>query len=180
MGDSTDYYLKSTFYEQLVEHVFVSEVLQEAFHNFDKTVEVLRSEIDASGYDVVFECDGVLRHVQLKTSTSESKVRLQKINRALEAKPGGCVVWIVRGVNNARIHATHYLYFGGPAGSPLPSLENFKTAKHTKANAQGVKLERPAIRIVPIKHFKKLDTTTELVKVLFGLPEPKRDRSARI
>ena len=42
---------KSSFYEQLVEHVFVSEVLQEAWYAHGQIVEVLRSEIDASGYD---------------------------------------------------------------------------------------------------------------------------------
>ena len=39
--------LKSSFYEQLVEHVFISEVLQEAWYRYRQTVEVLRSEIDA-------------------------------------------------------------------------------------------------------------------------------------
>ena len=71
MADNT--FLKSSFYEQLVEHVFLSEVLQEVWYSFGKTVEVLRSEVDASGYDLVFECNGILRHVQLKTSKSDAK-----------------------------------------------------------------------------------------------------------
>ena len=40
---------KSSFYEQLVEHVFISELLQEVLYRFGRTVEVLRSEVDASG-----------------------------------------------------------------------------------------------------------------------------------
>ena len=55
MRSSDDAYLKSLFYEQLVEHVFVSEIHQEAWYYFGETVEVLRSEVDSSGYDVVFE-----------------------------------------------------------------------------------------------------------------------------
>jgi hypothetical protein len=167
---SADTYLKSTFYEQLVEHVFISEVLQEVWYSFGQTAEVLRSEVDASGYDVVFECNGILRHVKLKTSKADAKASGQKVNEALERKPGGCIVWIFRHEDhkNHRM-ALSYRFFGGKAGKPLPSLEDFKKAKHTKGNSQGVKLERPAIRVVPKIEFEKPKDTTELVQYLFGL-----------
>lgn len=35
----------------------------------------------------------------------------------------------------------------GPDGEPLPSLAAFKVAKHTKGNAQGVKLDAQALRL---------------------------------
>src|SRR5258708_33936062 len=93
-ADSTS--LKSTFYEQLVEHVFISEVLQEIWYSFGVIAEVLRSEVDASGYDVVIECNGILRHIQLKTSKPDAKASGQKVNVALAEKPAVCVVWRVR------------------------------------------------------------------------------------
>src|ERR1041385_8618602 len=43
-------YQKSSFFEKLMEHVFISEVLQETWYGFGKVVEVLRSEVDASGF----------------------------------------------------------------------------------------------------------------------------------
>jgi hypothetical protein len=167
---SDDTFLKSSFYEQLVEHVFVSEVLQETWYRFGKTIEVLRSEVDASGYDVVFECDGVLRHVQLKTSKPGAKAQSQKVNTALAAKPGGCVVWLIRheDARSFRMRLS-YLYFGGAPGEPLPSLAEFKPAKHTKADSLGVKKIRPAIRVVPKSRFTPLGTTRDLVERLFGL-----------
>lgn len=165
-----DAYMKSTFYEQLVEHVFISEVLQEAWYYYGKTVEVLRSEVDASGYDVVLECNEVLRHVQLKTSRRESKTAIQKVNIALAAKPSGCIVWIVRSEDIESCRASlSYLFFGGESRMPLPSLENFKVATHTKGNAEGVKKERAAIRVIPKAKFTPIATTRELVAVLFGL-----------
>ena len=168
--NSDDAFLKSTFYEQFVEHVFISEVLQEVWYYYGKTVEVLRSEVDASGYDVVFECNGVLRHVQLKTSRHGSKTARQKVNRALESKPSGCVVWIVRteDLKNCRASLS-YMFFGGESRMPLPSLEGFKVATHTKGNAEGVKKERAAIRVIPKARFTPIATTRELVAVLFGL-----------
>jgi hypothetical protein len=91
--DTSARYLKSNFYEQLVEHVFISELLQEAWFRYGQTVEVLRSEVDSSGYDLLLECNGVIRHVELKTSGTEARRSFQKINIALAQKPSGCVVW---------------------------------------------------------------------------------------
>ncbi len=168
-------YLKSTFYEQLVEHVFISEVLQEVWYSFGMTVEVLRSEVDASGYDVMFECNHVLRHVQLKTSKPDAKADGQKVNLALAEKPSGCIVWILRQEDLATCRMSlSYLFFGDEAEKPLPSLDGFKIAKHTKANRQGVKKERAATRVVPKSQFVRIPSTRELVGKLFGLPAGSR------
>ena len=165
-----DTYLKSSFYEQLVEHVFISEVLQEVWFRFRQTVEVLRSEVDASGYDVVLECNGNLRHVQLKTSKKDGKTANQKVNVALSSKPSGCVVWILRDEdqNDYRMRLT-YLFFGADAGKPLQLHDDFRVGKHTKGNKDGVKAERQSIRVIPKGKFKHIKTTTELVTRLFGL-----------
>ena len=163
-----DTYLKSSFYEQLVEHVFVSEVLQEVWYSFRRTAEVLRSEIDAFGYDLVLDCNGVVRHVQLKTSKHDAKANGQKVNEALAGKPSGCVVWVFRNEQQGRMVFT-YRFFGGKAKKPLPSLEGFKVAKHSKGNAKGVKAERKAIRVVPRSKFTPIPGIRELVETLFGL-----------
>ncbi|MGE5529035.1 MAG: hypothetical protein ACM3X6_07830 [Patescibacteria group bacterium] len=163
-------YLRSRFYEQLVEHVFISEVLQEAWFRFGKTVEVLRSEIDTAGYDVVLECNGVVRHVQLKTSTEDARTARQLVNIALADKPSGCVVWLVRTEHSQSCRMQlRYRFFGNGPGEPLPSLEAFPVAKHTKADSKGVKTERPAIRQVPKSQFEELGSATELLGRLFGL-----------
>lgn len=62
-----------------------------------------------------------------------------------------------------------YLFFGGEAGEPLPSLEDFAVAKHTKANAQGVKELHPSIRTVPKGCFRWIDATQDLFCDLFGI-----------
>lgn len=165
-------YLKSNFFEQLVEHVFVSEILQEAWFGYNKTVEVLRSEVDSSGYDLVLECNGVSRHVQLKTTRPESKTAYQKINIALQEKPSGCVVWIIMGeTENGNRVKLRYRFFGSVPGGRLPSLRGFKVAKHTKGDAKGVKKERPAIRLVPKREFGEAMEIRDLLGKLFGLTQ---------
>lgn len=165
-----DMFLKSSFYEQLVEHVFISEVLQEALFRFEETVEVLRSEVDASGYDVVFECNKVLRHVQLKTSRVGGKTANQKVNVALSSKPSGCVVWVVRSeCQQSYRMQLQYRFFGAAAGQPLPSLDGYRVGRHTKGNKDGVKAERRSIRVIPKGSFERIHSTSALVNRLFGL-----------
>ncbi len=95
-NSDVSYYKFSTFFEQMTKHAFISEMLQEAYYRYGKIIEVLNPEIDTSGYDFVLECNGFTRHIQLKTSKSNSKTRSQKINIALTEKPSGCVIWILR------------------------------------------------------------------------------------
>lgn len=167
--DPKQQYLKSSFYEQLVEHVFIADVLQEAWFGFGETVEVLRSEVDASGYDLVLDCAGVVRHVQLKTSSAAARTAQQKVNVALAEKPSGCIVWLVRHRDDERRRLRlSYRFFGEEAGQPLSSLVDFRVGKHTKADAKGVKKERPQIRVVPKGKFETIDTTRDLLVRLFG------------
>jgi hypothetical protein len=136
---------------------------------------VLRSEVDSSGYDIVLECNKVLRHVQLKTSKRDAKTARQKVSLALGDKRSGCVVWIIRSEDmKSRRMKLSYLFFGDVAGKPLPSLKEFPIAKHTKGNAQGIKAERKGLRVVAKRHFKGPFSTSELVELLFGIPQADR------
>src|SRR5260370_21808431 len=44
---------ESSFREKLFEHIFVSELLQEAWTKHRQMIDVLRSEVDNAGYDLV-------------------------------------------------------------------------------------------------------------------------------
>ncbi len=163
-------YLRSSFYERLVEHVFISELLQEAWFRYGLPIEVLHSEVDSSGYDIVLECNGVLRHVQLKTSEAGSRTARQLLNVALAAKPSGCVVWVIREEDAASGRMRlRYRYFGGGPGQPLPAIAHLRVARHAKANALGVKKERPAIRVLPRACFEDVEGASALLERLFGL-----------
>ncbi len=170
MVDDSQRYLRSSFYEKLVEHVFIAEVLQEAWFGLNNPIEVLRAEVDASGYDLVLDCKGVIRHVQLKTSATNQR-KPQKVNIALAEKPSGCIVWIIRNENRSthRMYLT-YRFFGGEPKERLPELAGFRTAKHSKGDGQGTKAERPSIRVVPGSRFSEEISIRELLHRLFDLP----------
>jgi hypothetical protein len=124
------------------------------------------------GYDIVFECNAVVRNVQLKTSSIHSRTSRQKVNVALAENPSGCVLWIIRDEHNADFRMRlKYRFFGSGPGLPLPSLDDFAVAKHTKGNRDGVKSERPSIRVVNKGQFTTIGTTKELATQLFGISE---------
>ena len=169
LAQSEDASRKSSFIEQLVEHAFVSEILQEVYYGRGQVVEVLRSEVDSYGYDLILESNGVMRHVQLKTSRPDARASFQKVHMKLGEKPGGCVIWVIRHeCPESRRMRLSYRFFGGAAGEPLPDVSGFKVARHNKGDATGKKKERPAIRVIPKSRFQLIETTSELVDTLFG------------
>ena len=60
-----------------------------------------------------------------------------------------------------------FLFFGGTANQPLPSIDGFRVAKHTKANAEGIKTERPEIREIANGKFTKYETIEQIYALLF-------------
>lgn len=165
-----DRFLKSRFYEQLTEHVFISELLQEAWFSFNAIIEISRSEVDASGYDLILDCNGVLRHVQLKSSDITAKSNEQDVHISLSKKASGCIVWIVREEDQeTKRLRLKYFFYGGKPGDPITISENFKRAKHTRADSQGIKKERPNVRRIPKSKFQNVTDPKELLQKLFEL-----------
>lgn len=160
----------SGFIENMIEHVFISEILQEAWLNHKIKLEILRSEVDDSGYDIVIVCNGIGRFIQLKTSELGGKTAKQKLNVELSKKDNGCIVWIVRTVSQSlKRFEFKYLFYGSGVGELVPDIAGLKVAKHTKANSKGIKSERPKIRDVPKRDFQTVETTSCLLGVLFNL-----------
>jgi len=159
---------ESSSMERLLELALMAELTQEAWFGRSQLIDVLHSTVDAFGHDVVLECRHVLRHVQIKSRKLTGKRSRYTISTKLAERPSGCVVWVGWSLEPA----THrvrmkYRWFGGAPGEPLPDLGS-QVGKHTKGNAEGVKLERPNTRVLNLGAFKKLDGVPELLDCLFG------------
>lgn len=160
---SSKQYEKSSRREEYAEYVFLGALVQEAWIR-DVDLTILRSQTDADGYDLVLETEKVTRHVQLKTSGIDATTSNQKVSLKLGGRPSGCVVWII--LNPDTLHLDHFRWFGGKPGQPLPDLGN-KVAKHTRANAEGVKSERSNHRVLSKGRFTELSTVAALFDTLF-------------
>jgi hypothetical protein len=155
----------SVLREKVIEHVFLADLARALLLKTRIPFEVLRSEFDANGYDLVVEAGGILRHIQLKAGRQGGKRANVGINTALSSKPGGCVVWMM--VDEATLKLGPFYWLGGAPGEPLPPLGD-KVGRHTKGDATGAKALRPALRVIPKGRFTRLETIEEVAEKLFG------------
>lgn len=156
-------YRLSSYREAMLEHLLVGELMRALW---PETLEVCKPQVDAAGYDLILQCRGVLRHVQLKTSTDGATTREVSVHVELEGRTSGCVIWTR--FDPKSIRPTEFWWFGGAPGQPLPTISGYKVTKHTKANAQGIKTERSSHRKVPQSAFTRLSTVSQLIERLFG------------
>ncbi len=159
------HFLKSSFREKLIEHLFIGELLKHSWKDGTCSLEIAMPEVDNQGYDLIAEESGVVRHIQLKAAHLDARAAKQKVHIALGNKPSGCVIWVY--FNENTLDLGPFLFFGAGAGEPLPDVASFKVAKHTKANAEGVKSERPEIREIQKGKFRTLSSMKEIYDVLF-------------
>lgn len=157
---------QSSSREALLEHLFVGELMKRAWLSGPLPIEVMKPQVDDAGYDLVIECSGTLRHIQLKSSFTGSTTSNQKIHIRLGEKISGCVVWVY--FDPATLTLGPFLYFGGPPGTPLPDLTRYKTARHTKGDSSGHKARRPNLQVVPKGAFQRFERFAELTAALFG------------
>jgi hypothetical protein len=96
MAEGSSHSVRSSHREALLEHLFAGAVMKLLWVTGVPRVEVLKPQVDDSGYDLVLEANDVVRHIQLKSSFRGSTVRHTTVNVALGRKPSGCVVTAVR------------------------------------------------------------------------------------
>ena len=144
----------------------MGELLKLSWLKYKCSLEIARPEVDNSGYDAIAEANGIVRHIQIKTSVFGGKTANQNVHLKLTSKPSACVLWIY--FNEETMELGPYLYFGASEpGMPMESLVDRKTAKHTKGNKEGFKAERESLRVLPKGAFKKLLSVEEVYEQLF-------------
>src|SRR5258706_8212102 len=108
----------SSLREQALGHVFLGQLLTFMWQSGARDIEVLKSEVDRGGYDLVLEANGIIRHVQLKSSFRGSKVREVDVSTKLLCKPGGCGLWVE--FDSDSLWIQRFYWFRGKAGTALP------------------------------------------------------------
>ncbi|WP_051679753.1 hypothetical protein [Pseudorhizobium marinum] len=164
MFNINQHHLNSSLRENIVEHLFVGDALRLLWRKGVVDVEILRSEFDAFGYDLVISAGSLVRHVQLKSGT---KLKPVSTARLLAEKPSGCIVFIEinDGLDLLRFHS-----FSSKAGMPLPDISAFKTAKRTTPKSDGTKPEPMKHVVVPISKFEMHATLDDLLSSILDVP----------
>ena len=155
----------SSHREKVVEHVFLGELLRHLWVAKIAGVQVLKPEVDASGYDLVLSLGKVIRHVQLKTSMHDGATQRQPVHESLGEHQSGCVVWIVL---NDDLTFACFRWYGAAPGEPLPDLTRFKRVMKAGLNAKGIKRQKKRVWNVPKSKFGVVPDMAGLVGKLFG------------
>jgi hypothetical protein len=164
-GPDRALFTNSSLREKILEHQFVGELLRVLWCKGIQQVELLKAEVDAGGYDLVLECNGVMRHVQLKSSYRGAKTSRVNINVGLQRRDRGCVIWIMFDPVSLRIGP--FLWLGNPPNQPTPEFGD-RIGRHSKGDRHGRKAERLNIRVVSKTEFTVLNSMEELADALFG------------
>lgn len=162
MFDEKQHYENSSLRENIIEHLFIGQALRQLWNRGITTAEILRSEFDAYGYDLVISYGSLVRHVQLKSGTSPKTV---SVSSHLAQKPSGCVVFIALGKD---LEMDAYFLFSAEPGEPL-LIDGFPQAKRTTPKSDGIKPFRVNHRKVPPSKFRKHENLTSLMSALLGL-----------
>jgi hypothetical protein len=153
----------SSYVSKIAEYKLVSNIASSLWQR-GLTCDVLRQDVDNAGYDLIIEANGIIRHIQVKTSYENAKAAVQKVHLNLQHKPCACVIWII--YDRTTLDILSYRLFSN--GRDALNLSGFRTAKHTKGNRDGVKAARPNIVEVPKSRFKAISSTDILAEELFG------------
>jgi len=163
-------FLYSSLREKILEHLFIGELLRCLWGLGRRDIELLRAEVDFRGYDLALECNGCLRHIQLKSSQRGSAARSVTAQVALETKgKSACIIWIK--FDPGTMELGPFFWFGGEPGRPIPPLGD-KLARHTRADHTGTKAVRPNLRVIKKNRFRELATIDQVAHELFGLAPP--------
>lgn len=157
-------YLYSTLRERIVEHVFVGDALRELWRLGVYDVEVLRSEFDAHGYDLVMARGKIVRHIQFKTGT-QKKPGTVSLSRALAEKPSGCAIWIRL---EPDLSMGPFFWFGAAPGQPLAALHHLPNSRRVTPNKTGIRPVRKNHHEVPGAAFVPRSSLREILVDLFG------------
>lgn len=161
----TSHSCASSVREQALFHGLLGQLMAARWQQGRHDIEVLKSEVDRGGYDIVLEANGILRHIQLKSTLSGSAVRHVTVSTRLLEKPSGCVIWLE--VDRRTLALESYLWFGGQPGARLPDLGS-KVSRHSRGDSSGQKLERPMHRDLGKACFERVESADELLVRLFG------------
>ncbi|MGI4733133.1 MAG: hypothetical protein ACRYFW_15515 [Janthinobacterium lividum] len=154
--------------EKVLEHRFISDVTAELWRRRVFDFAVSHSEVDNSGYDLIIEACGTVRHIQLKAMQVAGARRHFDLQTRLTKKQSAAAVLMLH--DPVTLSIEQYRLFAGAPGEPLPSLGDRSVYK-TKGDATGYKAAKPAFRAVPLSRFVPVGDVPTLVDRLFGPPD---------
>lgn len=158
MPDPDFIYKNSRFFENLLEHRFLFDLRRYlVLADPPQLLNVLKSEVDAFGFDLVLAVAGRSVHVQMKTRSGAPPSTAYDLSESLWRYPDVCAVWML--YDAAVLEPISYYVLG----FPMPPIEEFPESKK--------RLGFRSVRMQKATHQRL--SLGELAALLFpGVPQP--------
>lgn len=113
----------SRFFENLLEQRFLFELRRHlVLAEKPQFLNVLKSEVDAYGFDLVLAVADRSIHVQMKTRSNSLTGNPYELSEALWKLPSACAIWML--YDATTLEPLSYFVLG----FPMPPLEDFKAS----------------------------------------------------
>jgi hypothetical protein len=116
-------YRNSHFFENLLEHRFLYDLCRTlVLRTPAELANIMRSEVDAFGFDLVVAVGQRTVHIQMKTRSGSPEPTPYKISEALWRLPNAVAIWMLYDPSTLEPISYYVL------GAPLPPMEDFSSA----------------------------------------------------
>jgi hypothetical protein len=144
---------KSRFFENLLEHRFLFDLGKHlVLAEEPRLLNVLKSEVDAYGFDFVLSVAGRSLYVQMKTRSGSPPSNSYRLSEALWELPNACAIWML--YEQARLEPLKYFVLGFPmppiVGFMASSRSGYRNVRMRQANHHRLSLEELAELLFPI------------------------------
>lgn len=145
-------------FENMIEHLFLSQLLQELWFGRGEVVEVAKADIDAWGYDLILSVQDRIRYVQLKTRVPVV------VSQRLLRKPGA---WVVAAIpsNGATGFQVSYRLWQAANGDMGADLRPARRTGYRRGETR--RDERPGHARVPRSKFTSPMSISGVASCLF-------------
>ena len=147
--------------EMAILHEFIAKLIQCMWERNKALPEIVSSEIDNQGHDVVISCGNITRHIQLKASKHQGSRTDLDIDVGFCKESSGCLVRVF--YDPIKLEMQEFRFFGSEAGSLPPS-----TDAHPGAKSPLIKKPRKNVRNISRGRYKRVKSIDEVAILLFG------------
>lgn len=135
MPDPNFIYQNSRFFENLLGHRFLFDLRRHlVLETIPRLINVLKSEVDAYGFDLVLSVAYRSLHVQMKTRSGPPPTKAYELSDALWSLPNAYAIWML--YDQAKLEPTSYYVLG----LPMPPIEQFRPSD--RAGFRKVKMQQ--------------------------------------
>jgi hypothetical protein len=117
----------SRFFDNLLEHRFLFDLRRHlVLRKKPLLLNVLQSEVDAFGFDLVLSVGEHTYHIQMKTRSGAPPATSYDLAESLWRLPNACAIWML--YDASTIEPTGYYLLG----NPLPPMDGFVASKQAE------------------------------------------------